>query len=153
MEAARKARVARNTAIAVVLAGAAAWIAHLHVVAQSYHPVVRLAAPDGLVYTAVQEAKAERRACGEANNLFLGPLKQGCKDCEVLAARCERQLTGFEQAVLEGTEHRYPIVAGPGVRLAIEGPEPAALASCEQIAGQMVRNGLRSAACLPPQRS
>jgi hypothetical protein len=111
---------------------------------------VRLASPEGLTYIAVQDAKHERTACGEANERFLGPVKQGCKECKVVVARCERQLEGLELALHEGKQVRSYVVYGPGVRLAIEGPRTTARASCELIAGQMVRNGLRSAACIRP---
>lgn len=144
---------ARNAAIAVVLVAVTAWLAHLHVVAQTYHPVVQLASPDGLTYTAVQEAKHERRECGAANDRFLGPVRQGCKGCRIVVARCERELEGLELALYEGRKIPHHVVRGPGVRMAIEGPEAAARASCEQIAGQMVRGGLPLAACLLPTRS
>ena len=137
---------ARNTIIAVVLIAVSAWLAHLHVVAQSYHPVVRLASPDGLVYTAVQDAKHERQACGAANDRFLAPLRETCKDCKIVLARCERELDGLERALSEHRAVPLPVVSGPGVRMSIAGPVAPAKASCEQIATQMVRNGLRAAA-------
>jgi hypothetical protein len=143
-------KAARNVAVGVVLIAVSAWLAHLYVVSQSYHPVVRLAGPDGLTYTAVQDAKQERQACGAANERFLGPVKQSCKDCRVVIARCERQLEGFELAVHEGRHISHPLVSGPGVRMAIAGPPAAAKASCEQIVRQMVRSGLSSAACVYP---
>lgn len=143
-------KAARHAVIAAVLIAVSVLLAHLHVVSQTYHPVVRLASPDGLVYTAVQDATQERQACGAANDRFLLPVKQGCKDCKVVLARCERQLEGFELAVHEGRQLSHPVVRGPGVRMAIAGPEASAKASCEQIASQMVRNGLRSAACVRP---
>lgn len=143
-------KAARHAVVAAVLIAVSVWLGHLHVVSQTYHPVVRLASPDGLVYTAVQDATHERQACGAANDRFLGPVKQGCKDCRVVLARCERQLEGFELLVDEGKKIQHPMVIGPGVRLAIAGPEAPAKASCEQIASQMVRNGLRSAACVSP---
>jgi hypothetical protein len=140
---------ARNIAIAALLIGVSAWLAHLHVVAQTYHPVVRLSSPDGLVYTAVQDAKAERQACGAANDRLLDPVKQGCTKCKVEIARCERQLEGFELAVYERRKVPNYVVSGPGVRMAIAGPAATAKASCDQIASEMVRNGL-SATCLSP---
>jgi hypothetical protein len=127
-----------------------AWLAHLHVVSQSYHPVVRLASPDGLVYTAVQDAKGERQACGAANDRFLGPVKHTCKDCKVVIARCERQLEGFELALHERRQIPHHLVSGPGVRMAIAGPLETAKASCEHIVGEMIRSGLRTAACIHP---
>ncbi|MGH8629136.1 MAG: hypothetical protein ACREU7_00015 [Burkholderiales bacterium] len=143
-------KAARQAAVAVVLIAVSAWLAHLHVVSQSYHPVVRLAAPDGLTYTAVQDAKHERQACGAANDRFLRPIKQGCRECQVVIARCERHLEGFELDLHEGRRIPHHLVFGPGVRMAIVGPAAQAKASCEQIASQMVRNGLRSAACVQP---
>ena len=141
---------ARHAVVAAVLIAVSVWLGHLHVVSQSYHPVVRLASPDGLVYTAVQDATHERQACGAANDRLLGPIKQGCKECRVELARCERQLEGLELAVHEGKLISHPVVTGPGVRMAIAGPQASARASCEQIASQMVRNGLRTAACVRP---
>jgi hypothetical protein len=147
-------KAARQVVTAVVLVGVgvvAAWLAHLHVVSQRYHPVVRLASPDGLTYIAVQDAKQERQACGRANDRFLRPVKRSCKDCEVLIARCERDLEDFERAVFEGKKIPHHLVAGPGVRMAIQGPDAAAKASCELIARQMVRSGLPQAACVSPR--
>ena len=141
---------ARHIVVAAVLIGVSVWLAHLHVVSQSYFPVVRLASPDGLVYTAVQEAKHERQACGAANDRFLAPLRETCKDCKIVLARCERELEGMELALSEHRAVPLPVVSGPGVRMAISGPGAPAKASCEQIATQMVRNGLRSAACVRP---
>jgi hypothetical protein len=143
-------KTARNAAIAVALIGVSLWLAHMHVESQTYHPVVRLASPDGLVYTAVQDATHERQACGAANDRFLDPVKQGCKQCRVVLARCERELEGFELAVHEGKKISLPVVSGPGVRMAIEGPEVVARASCEQIASEMARSGLRPAGCISP---
>ena len=140
---------ARNIAIAALLIGVSAWLAHLHVVAQTYHPVVRLSSPDGLVYTAVQDGKAERQECGAANDRFLDPVKQGCKGCKVEIARCERQLEGFELALHERRKVPNYVVSGPGVRMAIAGPAATAKASCDQIVSELIRSG-RSAACLSP---
>src|SRR5918996_4831790 len=109
-------KTARNAAIAVALIGVSLWLAHMHVESQTYHPVVRLASPDGLVYTAVQDATHERQACGAANDRFLRPVKQGCKACEVVVARCERELEGFELEVYEGKQIAHHLVQGPGVR-------------------------------------
>jgi hypothetical protein len=142
-------KTARNIGIALVLAGVSAWLAHLHVVAQIYHPVVRLASPDGLVFTAVQDAQSERRTCGKANDLFIDPVMQACENCQVVLARCERELHGTELDIQEG-RWLHPVVQSPGVRMAIEGPAAIARATCEQIASLMVRNGVRSAACVQP---
>lgn len=143
-------KAARHAVVAAVLIGVSVLLAHLHVVSQTYHPVVQLSSPDGLVYTAVQDAKHERQACGAANDRFLAPVKKACKQCRVVLARCERELEGLELAVYERRRLPQHLVTGPGVRMAIAGPEASARASCEQIASQMVRNGLRSATCVGP---
>lgn len=141
----------KQAVIALVLIVAGSVIAHMHVVSQIYHPVVRVSAPEGLVYTAVQDATPERRACGEANDRFLAPIKQTCKQCQVVYARCERSLEGLELAMDEGKPLPHYQVFAPGVRVAILGPEPAAKTTCTYIAADMVQRGLRSAACVNPR--
>lgn len=143
-------KAARQAVVAAILIGVSVSLAHLHVVSQSYQPVVQLASPDGLVYTAVQESKHERQECGAANDRFLAPVKQQCKQCRVVLARCERELVGGEELALYERPQVAHVVTGPGVRLTITGPDETAKASCEQIANQMVRSGLRSAACVHP---
>ena len=143
-------KAAKQAVIAAVLIGASVGLAHLHVVSQTYHPVVQLSSPDGLVYTAVQDPKQERQACGAANDRFLAPVKRECKQCKVVMARCERELEGLELAVYERRKIAQHVVTGPGERMSIAGPEATAKASCQQIADQMVRSGLRSAACVRP---
>jgi len=143
-------KIARQAVVAAVLIAVSAGLAHLHVVSQTYHPVVQLSSPDGLVYTAVQDPRHERQACGAANDRFLAPVKKGCEQCRVVLARCERELGGLELAVHERERIAHHVVTAPGVRLAITGPEANAKASCEQIANQMVRSGLRSATCAHP---
>ena len=106
-------KAARQVVIAVVLVAVgvvSAWLAHIHVLSQTYHPVVRLHSPDGLTYIAVQDAKQERQACGAANDRFLRPVKKGCKGCEVVTARCERELEGVELAVYDGRQMAYHLV-------------------------------------------
>jgi hypothetical protein len=141
----------KQAVIALLLIVAGSVVAHMHVVSQTYYPVVRIAAPEGLTYTAVQEATPERRACGKANDRFLAPIKQNCKDCQVVYARCERKLEGVERAMDEGKTLPHYQVFGPGLRMAITGPDAPAKATCDYIAGDMVRRGVRSAACVYPR--
>ena len=142
----------RQAIIALVLIGIGSWLAHLHVVSQLYYPVVQLSSPEGLTYTAVQDATQERQACGAANERFLGPVKGRCKQCKVVFARCERNLEGLELALLDGVPLPHHRVFAPGIRMAIVGSPEAARTTCEYIAGDMVKRGLRSAACVYPSR-
>ena len=142
-------KTAGGVAIGLALAAITALLAHLHVVSQTYHPVVQLSSPDGLVYTAVQDPTHYRQDCGAANDRLLAPVKKDCKDCRVVVARCERELQGHELAIYEGRVPEF-VVSGPGLRMAIAGPVPTAKASCQLIATQMVRNGLPTAVCRLP---
>lgn len=137
--------------IALVLIAVGSVLAHMHVVSQIYHPVTRIASPDGLVFTTVQNPTQERRKCGAANDRFLGPIKQQCTQCKVVLARCERELEPFELLVFEGKALADYQVAAPGMRMAITGPPELAKAGCEMIAGALMRGGHRSVVCLHPK--
>ena len=137
-------------AAAIIIAAAA--LAHLHVVAQSYYPTVKVLAPEGVTYIAVQDATQERQACGAANRRFIAPLKELCKRCQIVWARCERAITGNEESALlkEGPSESYLLV-GAGFRLAIIGPEQAAKMSCDYLARDLAKRGARTAACIYPK--
>jgi len=141
----------KQASIVIVLVAVGAWLAHLHVAAQTYHPVVRVLAPEGLTYTAVQDPTSERSACGAANDRFLGPLKAQCKQCQVLYARCVRSLDGLELSIQEGRPIPDHLVYAPGLRVAIAGPAGMAKSACDFLASDMVTRGVRSAACVYPQ--
>ena len=143
-------KMKKQILIALPLIAAGAVLAHLHVASQSYHPVVRLSSPEGLTYTAVQDPTRERRACGAANERFIRPMKTHCKDCQVIFARCERELEGLELALVNGGSVPYYRVYSPGSRMAIAGPAATAKAFCETVAGNLVKQGWRSAACVKP---
>jgi hypothetical protein len=126
-------------------------LAHLHVVAQTYTPSVRFQAPEGLTYVIVQEEKAERRECGAANERFLRPIKEGCRDCKIVSARCERVIEGLlEREIYEAKAIPHPTVVAPGMRMAIIGPQAAADKSCDLIALAVAQRGLRPASCIHP---
>lgn len=134
--------------IGVVLAAAAGFVAHMHVVAQTYYPSVRVQAPEGLTYVVVQDERAERRECGAANERFLARIKQGCKECRILTARCTRELEEpLERDLYKATPVKYSTVVAPGMRMAIVGPQPLADKSCELIAQEAQKQGAGTTAC------
>jgi hypothetical protein len=135
----------------VTVIAVASVLAHLYVVSQSYYPVVQISSPDGLVFTAVQDPTSERSACSAANKRFLGPIKKQCEQCKVVLARCERELEEFELSVYEGRALAHHQVFATGLRLAIDGPQPVSKASCELMAGELLKRGVRPAACLYPR--
>jgi hypothetical protein len=134
---------------ALLLAAVASVVAHLYVQAQVYYPVVRLVLPDGLSLTAVLPQTKERRACGAANERFVAPFKEACRECKVAAARCERELEGLELAMHEGAPLPYPLVVARNARIALIGPPEAAQLGCEVAARQILAKGFRFAACIP----
>lgn len=138
----------QRAAVAAAFAFAAVALAHMHGEVQRYRPTVEIAAPQGLTYVATQAETAERRACGAANRRFLEPVKAGCKDCEVLGARCERVVDGGDGEPPAGKSMPVYLLMAPGLRLGIHGPEPSAKQNCEFIAADMLKRGLHGAACV-----
>src|SRR2546428_2632870 len=141
----------KRTIITVALLAIASVVAHLYVQSQVYYPVVRLNLPDGLSIAAVLPETKERKACGAANDRFVAPFKQTCKDCKIAMARCERQLEGLELAMREGTPVAYPMVVARELRLAVMGPPEAAKAGCQIVTTDMLAKGMRTAICIPAQ--
>ena len=136
-----------KVSIGVALAVAASFVAHMHVVAQTYYPTVRVEAPEGLTYVLVQDEKAERRECGAANERFLERIKQGCKDCKILLARCTRTLEeALERDVYQTM--KYATVIAPGMRMAVVGPQPLANTNCMLIAEAANKQGASPATCV-----
>src|SRR5207253_2436134 len=89
----------KNAAIALAMIAAGGVLAYMHVASQVYYPVVRIASPDGVSYTALMDPTDDRRDCGAANERFLGPVKDQCKECKVVFARCERKSEAIDLAV------------------------------------------------------
>lgn len=125
-------------------------LAHYHVANQSYYPVSKLASADGYTFHMVQDRRAQRNACGEANDRFLGPIKARCLQCDVLYARCERELQGVELALLMGDPMPMYVVVAPGLRMAMQGPKERVREQCQQFAADLVKGGASSAACVFP---
>jgi hypothetical protein len=140
----------QKAAVATLLLLAAGVLAHMHVAAQVYHPVVRMTSPDGLVMTALQDETDDRRECGEANDRFIDPMRGHCKDCRVVYARCARELDQTQDALLRGRPLPHFIMHSPGLKLAVEGPLELARQTCEYVAKDLVKRGFRSAVCIPP---
>jgi hypothetical protein len=142
----------KQALIAIVLIAAAAVVAHYHVAAQRYFPIVHISSPDGLSYLAVMDPTPERQACGASNDRYLKPIKQLCKECRIDYARCERSLDGLEAKLHDGVLIPYPAVDAPGLRMAVVGDANAAQMACAFIAAGMVKQGIPAAACVRPNR-
>jgi hypothetical protein len=140
----------KQAIVILVLLAVGAVLAHYHVANQSYYPVSKLASADGYTFHMVQDRRAQRNACGEANDRFLGPIKARCLQCDVLYARCERELQGVELALLMGDPMPMHVVIAPGLRLAMEGPKERVREQCQQFAADLVKGGASTAACVFP---
>jgi hypothetical protein len=133
--------------LTLLLGAATVLIGHVHAVSQRYYPVVKVAAPDGVTFLALLAETSERPACSEANRRFLAPLKASCAQCEIVFARCERELDGVELALEADGPLPYPVVRAAGLRLAIGGNAEAAQAACGFIALDVQRRRLGAASC------
>lgn len=143
--------------VALLIIAASAVVAHFHVAAQIYYPIVRIAAPEGLSYLAVMDPQRERQGCGVANDRFLNPFKTLCEKCRIVYARCERALEDLEAKLYDGKPVSHPQVAARGFRMAIIGDANAAQKTCELIAADLLKRGIKTAACVqangtPPLR-
>ena len=140
----------KQALVILVLLAVGSVLAHFHVANQSYYPVSKLASADGYTFHMVQDRRAQRNACGEANDRFLAPIKARCLQCQVVYARCERELQGVELALLMGDPMPMHVVIAPGLRLAMQGPKERVRHECEQLATELVKGGALTAACVFP---
>lgn len=142
----------KRLAIALLVVAAGVLGAYLYVAESAYHPVVRMASPDGLTYTAVQNAAREAGDCDAANGRFLAPIKQQCSSCKIETVTCRRRLDAFERDVYDGKAAASYQVLAAGLRIAIEGPPQLAKVSCEVIVAEMRQRGVTAAACVSPRQ-
>lgn len=140
----------KQAIVILVLLAVGSVLAYYHVANQSYFPVSKLASADGYTFHMVQDRRAQRNACGQANDRFLAPIKARCLQCQVLYARCERELQGVELALLMGDPMPMHVVVAPGLRLAMEGPKERVREQCELLAVELVKGGALNAACIFP---
>ena len=140
----------KKAVIAAALIAVASLIGHFYVQSQVYYAVVKFTTPEGLSITALLAETADRGACDAANERFLAPIKQQCKGCKVISARCARELEGLELAMSHGDPLPHFQIVAVGVRLALIGPAELAKGGCAQIAADLTGRGVRSAACIPP---
>jgi hypothetical protein len=140
----------KQALVILVLLVLGSLLARYHVANQSYYPVSKLTSADGYTFIMVQNRTAQRKTCGEANDRFLGPIKERCVACTVVYARCERELQSFEFSLLAGDPVPLHVVIGPGMRMAMDGPKERVRQECEQLAAMLVKAGHKSAACAFP---
>ena len=136
--------------LAIVLLGAGLALAQLYIEAVAYYPVVKISSPGGLEFTLVHDATGNRQACGAANREFLDPIRAQCKECKMVYARCERELKDAELALHQRKASPFHVVSASNMRLLVTGPAAVARRACEDLASNIVKNGLQTATCLYP---
>ena len=105
---------------------------------------------DPLMAVLAGKLTARREDCGKANDRFLEPIKVRCKMCDVVYARCERELNGLEFALLSGDAVPMHVVVAPGMRMGMEGPRERVRKECERLAEILVQAGHKAASCVFP---
>ncbi|HET7198827.1 MAG TPA: hypothetical protein VFI86_09185 [Burkholderiales bacterium] len=88
-----------------------------------------------------------------AHDRFVEPFRKMCDKCRIVFARCERSLEGLESQLYNRSVVPYPEVDAPGVRVATLGPLQPAQKTCDDIAADMVKRGMRSAVCVGANRA
>lgn len=106
--------------------------------------MARIAAPDGLTYTAFSQETRGREACAEANQRFIADFRAGCPACNVTFERCESKAVAIELRVAVAD----PVVVSRGMSLAIAGPRDLAAATCKSIVQDLSTRGLDGARCI-----
>jgi hypothetical protein len=114
-----------------------------------YYPVARIATAEQLTYTAFSDEVPGRAACAAANARFVEPLARTCPGCSVVFTRCERK-AGAAALRTDRSAGSPHVVVMPGMQILVSGPPALARAACDQIALDVVRQGLKSGRCLPP---
>ena len=134
--------------VALALAGGVGVAAYLHLSSKPYYPIARVAAPGGLTYTAFSAETRGHDACVEANERFIGPLRNDCPACAVLFERCESNAEVMKLRVAAVSD---PVVLSQGLSLAVAGPRDVAIAACETIAQDLAKRGIEGSRCLRPK--
>lgn len=117
---------------------------------QDFTPVVRVRTTDGLFLTFVQNGMVKPGRCNDAVAAFSKVLQESCPTCVIESSGCPSVLEGMDKA-LSRKEH-LPIytVNTDAFRVAMVGPPHAVETECREMAAQMVRQGMKTAACNVP---
>ena len=116
---------------------------------RDYYPVAKIAGPADVTFTALLDSRRRLKACIAANAEFLDPIARGCADCRVLFAQCVNKATAIAIG-LQAREaaHQYWVVS-EGVIVAVVGVDAGARETCEAVAADLARRGMRSR-CIHP---
>ena len=131
-----------SVVLIVALLAIGSVIAHFWVRTLHYYPTARIETPDGYAFTVLQDVRASRDECGDANDRFLSPLDRICEKCRVVYARCLTKLEGVEQTLAVEDPPPLYMVRAPGLRMAVTGPLARLRKVCVDIATGLVKTGI-----------
>jgi hypothetical protein len=141
--------VRRGLIWALLVAAIGAAMYDYHATHHDYYAVASIAGPVDVTFIALLDARPGLKACTAANAQLLDPIARGCTDCRVLFAQCVDKATAVAIG-LQAREaaHQYWVVS-EGVVIAVVGVDARARATCEAVAADLARRGMR-ARCIHP---
>lgn len=127
-------RTALLTAAAIIIVGVAL-VMTLRPTA--YFPIARVAAPEGVMLSFLQDQVKTEADCQAANQRVTATMLANCKECSLAETRC-----AGEAAKELGQTHpgNQDMIAAKGLRILITAPPAAAHALCHSLATGIAAN-------------
>ncbi len=127
-------RTALLTAAAIIIAGIALV---LILRPAAYYPVARIAAPEGVGLSFLQDRARSEAECQAANQRVTAAMLAACQECSLAEARC----TGEPPKELGQTHPAaQDMIAAKGLQILITAPPVAAHALCQSLAAGIAAN-------------
>lgn len=135
-------RTALLVAVAIIVVGAAL-VMTLRPTPQ--YPVARIAAPDGITLSFLQERVKSAEDCQAANQRVTTAMLATCHECSLAEARCVGEAPAELSTATAGSQD---MVSAKGLRILINAPPSAAHALCQSLATGIAANDA-TARCMP----
>jgi hypothetical protein len=136
------ARTSLLTALAIIIAGAAlVWILR----PTAYFPVARIAAPEGVALSFLQNQVRTEGDCQAANQRVTATMLASCKECSLAEARCAGEPPKELGSSAPGPQD---MIVARNLRILITAPPAAAHALCQSLASGIAANDA-TAKCVP----
>ena len=135
-------RTALLVAAAIIVAG----VALVMILRPTPHyPVARIAAPDGITLSFLQEQMKSTEDCQAANQRVTATMLANCHDCRLTEARCVGEAPAGLSSMTAGA---HDMVVSKGLRILIDAPPAAARVLCQTLATGITAND-PTARCVP----
>ncbi|MDB5360195.1 MAG: hypothetical protein JWO51_1492 [Rhodospirillales bacterium] len=134
-------RTALLTAAAIIILGVALV---MFLRPTPYFPVARVAAPEGVALSFLQDQTATEADCQAANQRVTATMLANCKECSLAEARCVDDAPKELGQTAAGPQD---MIAAKGLKILITAPPVAAHALCRSLAAGIATNDA-TAKCL-----